>query len=153
MIPSKDEYFLSMASLVSSRASCVRRAVGCVIVDKHSHVLSTGYNGPATNTPSCTPDSCPGSNAPSGTNLEGCRAVHAEQNALLQCNDVQQISKIYINVAPCITCMKMIMNTSCEEIIYAKPYSHMQEVWNLAMGAGITMKEWDENNATTLIRT
>lgn len=42
--PSADQYFMEMANLVSSRSTCLRRAVGAVIV-KDGHVLSTGYNG------------------------------------------------------------------------------------------------------------
>jgi dCMP deaminase len=43
--PNWDKYFMQMAELASTRAACVRRKVGAVIV-KDNQVLSTGYNGP-----------------------------------------------------------------------------------------------------------
>ena len=42
--PSWDEYFLQIATLVSSRSTCLRRKVGAVIV-KDKRILTTGYNG------------------------------------------------------------------------------------------------------------
>jgi dCMP deaminase len=43
--PDKDLYFMRMARLVATRSTCLRRSVGCVLVDERGHVLSTGYNG------------------------------------------------------------------------------------------------------------
>ena len=43
--PNKTTYFLAMAKLVSTRGTCARRRVGCVLVDKYGLVLATGYNG------------------------------------------------------------------------------------------------------------
>jgi deoxycytidylate deaminase len=37
-----DWYFLKMAFLVSERATCARRKVGCVIVNSKNHVVATG---------------------------------------------------------------------------------------------------------------
>ena len=39
-----DEYFISTALLISSRSSCERLKVGCVIV-KDKRIISSGYNG------------------------------------------------------------------------------------------------------------
>jgi hypothetical protein len=40
---------------------------------------------------------------PSGTGLDVCEAIHAEQNALLQCKDVEQIDTAYVTAMPCMT--------------------------------------------------
>lgn len=45
MRPSKDEYFLKKAWVVSERSTCVRRAVGCVLVNGLGHDVGSGYNG------------------------------------------------------------------------------------------------------------
>ena len=89
--PSKDEYFMDMALLVSERSTCLRRKVGAVLINKRKHVLATGYNGVASGQPHCLDIPCIGANSASGTDLDLCEAVHAEQNALLQCRNVFEI--------------------------------------------------------------
>lgn len=44
MRPTKDQYYLNLAKEVSSRATCLRRKYGAVIV-KDDTVIATGYNG------------------------------------------------------------------------------------------------------------
>lgn len=118
-----DNYFMDLAKLVASRATCPRRSVGCVIVDKHNYIMSTGYNGVPKGYPHCIEFPCGAESDKSSCNLNGCMAVHAEQNALLQCNDINSIHKIYVTTSPCVTCAKLIANTSCTEVIYAEEYS------------------------------
>ena len=55
--PTNDEYFMSMAKLVASRSTCIRRQVGAVIV-KDKRVLSTGYNGSPKGTRHCEELGC-----------------------------------------------------------------------------------------------
>lgn len=76
-------------------------------------------------------NACAGANSPSGTNLEGCQAIHAEQNALLQCRDVYEIHTACVTTSPCVTCCKLLLNTSCERIIFANTYPHPEakELW------------------------
>lgn len=91
--------------------------MGCVLVDENDNVLATGYNGPPRKQDHC--ETCIRKET---DNLHLCRAVHAEQNALLQCKDVMSIKKAYVTDSPCNTCIKLFLNTSCEEIIYLKEY-------------------------------
>ena len=118
----KTQYFLKMARLVSTQATCPRRAVGCVTVNKHGHVLSTGYNGVPSSYVHCIDHPCGGEGFKSGEGLEVCMATHAEQNAMLQCRDVMTISTMYLTLTPCITCAKLIANTSCRKVIYSEEY-------------------------------
>jgi dCMP deaminase len=131
---------MAVARETAKRATCLRRSVGCVLVDRRGHVLSTGYNGVAAGLPHCNeprfdrwpdgliisgphfPDACPGHASPSGTNLDACQAVHAEQNALLQCRDPWEIDTCYVTASPCVTCTKLLLNTSCSRIIFAEEY-------------------------------
>lgn len=122
--PSVDEYFTDMAKLVSSRGTCCRRKVGCVLVNSKNHVLATGYNGKPRNMLHCIEDPCEGVNYPSGQGLDSCFAVHAEQNAMLQCKDVYEIETAYITASPCITCVKLLLNTSCKRIVFIEEYPH-----------------------------
>lgn len=148
--PTSDTYFLNMATVVATRATCLRRAVGCVLVDQDKHVLSTGYNGRAAGLPHCNngallspgggkpvetiyPNACRGACAASGTHLDECEAIHAEQNALLQCPDVRGILTCYCTTAPCIHCVKLLLNTGCRRIVFRDPYpSNGEAIWTAA---------------------
>ena len=121
--PSENEYFLSMAKLVATRSTCARRAVGCGLVDRHKHVLATGYNGVASGVTHCIDHNCSGAKYPSGQGLDKCEAIHAEQNAILQCRDVLRIQTAYITASPCHTCTKLLMNTGCKSIIFLEAYT------------------------------
>ena len=134
--PSRDEYFLAMASLVSLRATCRRRRVGCILVDDNRHVLATGYNGVARGVDHCLDHACPGAGYEPGTGLDKCEAIHAEQNALLQCKDTGKIQTAYITVSPCVTCVKLLMNTGCKRIVFLEEYVNL-EAKNLWKGEWI----------------
>lgn len=132
--PSKVQYFMMMAHLVSIRGTCRRRKVGCVLINKRGHVLATGYNGAAAGTAHCIDVPCAGAAAPSGEGLDLCEAIHAEQNALLQCGDVYQIHSAFVTASPCVTCVKLLLNTSCQDIYFSEPYPHddAERLWKQA---------------------
>jgi len=125
MRDSIEKYFLNIANLVATRTTCPRRAVGCVIVDEYKHILATGFNGVPMNFPHCTEYPCGGENCKSGTELDKCMAIHAEQNALLQCPNVMEINTIYCTISPCEPCSKLIGNTSCKKVVYSEAYSNI----------------------------
>jgi dCMP deaminase len=152
---SRDEWGLELAKVTARRGTCCRRQVGCVLVDKDGHVLSTGYNGVAAGLPHCNseqpmlhldrsieityPNACAGAKSPSGTNLDSCQAIHAEQNALLQCKDVREVHTCYVTCSPCVTCVKLLMNTGCRRIVFGEVYPHSdaKNLWLLTPG-----REW-----------
>jgi dCMP deaminase len=134
----KNEYFLRMAELASQRGTCARRKVGCVLVDRYNHVLATGYNGVAAGRPHCIDAPCPGASYASGQGLHLCEAVHAEQNALIQCRDTMTIETAYCTASPCVHCLRMLLNTSCKRIVFRELYPHAESA-NLWMAAG---RDW-----------
>lgn len=145
--PSIDAYFSDMARLVSTRGTCHRRKVGCVLVDKNNFVLATGYNGRPKGFNHCQGEHlCSGALSPSGTNLDGCEAIHAEQNALLQCRDTQAIAGAYVTAFPCITCVKLLLNTTCDRIVYLEDYPHnrAKEMWQEAGRTALKFEEMVE---------
>ncbi len=124
--PDIDEYFMRMAFLVSSRATCTRRKVGAVIV-KDKHVLTTGYNGPPKGMPHCDVTGCirEQMKIPSGQRHELCRGLHAEQNAIIQAAVFGVSIKdatIYVTNHPCSVCAKMLINAGIKEVVYADDY-------------------------------
>ena len=133
MRPSKHEWAMQMAQIVATRSTCLRRQVGCVLVNERHHILATGYNGVAAGLPHCNEipmgytthlNACPGAQSLSGQNLDGCEAIHAEQNALLQCPNVHEIMVAYVTVSPCMTCTKLLLNTSCKSIMFLEDCAH-----------------------------
>ena len=126
-----DEYFVEMAKLVARRATCARRKVGCVLVNEHDHVMATGYNGVASGLPHCLDTPCPGAGQPSGQGLHLCQAIHAEQNALMQCRNINEIATCYTVSSPCIHCLRLLLNTTCRRIVFAEEYPHPEaaQLW------------------------
>jgi dCMP deaminase len=164
--PNVDAWALSLVKATALRSTCFRRNVACVLLDTRNHVIATGYNGVASGQPHCNErtgfnfvyengidktkqltgqstgviahygNACSGANAASGTNLEGCQAIHAEQNALLQCKNVYSISTAYVSTSPCITCVKLLMNTSCNKVVFLEEYPHPEakKLWESKPG-------------------
>lgn len=122
MRPSKKEYYLQMLKLVASRSTCVRRAVGAIITDKDGHVLSTGYNGVPRNFEHCTDVPCSGASDTAGDTTK-CLAVHAEQNAILQCSNLNDAHTLYCSNLPCFVCAKLLCNTNIEVVICEEDYA------------------------------
>jgi dCMP deaminase len=115
----EQDYFMGIAQAVARRSPCLHRQVGCVLLDKHKHILSTGYNGPASGIDHCRV--CHRKEV--GRDLYACNAVHAEMNALLQCPDVQGIVTAYVTINPCAICARLLANTSAKLVVYAEEYS------------------------------
>ena len=125
--PSWDQYFLKMAMLISERSTCVRHHVGAVLV-RERRVLSTGYNGAASGLKDCIELGClrDEQGIDSGTRHEICRAIHAEQNAIIQAGQ-HGVSiagaTIYCTHSPCLICAKMIVNAGITRVVSCTPYA------------------------------
>ena len=125
--PSWDEYFMQMAELTAQRSTCLRRQVGAIIV-KEKHIIATGYNGAPKGLPHCEElGGCLREKLeiPSGERHELCRALHAEQNAIIQAATLGQSiegATIYITHQPCIICAKTIINAGISRIVIRRGY-------------------------------
>lgn len=126
MRPTWDEYFLSIAKVVSGRSTCLRRQVGALVV-KDKRILTTGYNGAPRGLAHCHETGClrEQAGAQSGTTHELCRGLHAEQNAILQAA-LHGVSidggVIYSTHQPCVLCTKMVINAGLWAIYFVEPY-------------------------------
>lgn len=126
MRPSWDEYFLNIVELVKDRSTCLRRKVGAVIV-KDKRILATGYNGAPNGCLHCEEVGCLRKKLgiPSGERHELCRALHAEQNAIVQAAkhgiSIDE-SVIYVTAQPCVICSKLIINAGIKKVIYKGEY-------------------------------
>ena len=127
-IPTWDEYFMEMADVTAKRSTCLRRKVGAVIV-KDKHIIATGYNGAPRGIAHCgeREGGCLREQlgVPSGERHELCRALHAEQNAIIQAATLGQSiegATIYVTNQPCVICAKMIINAGIERIVVKEGY-------------------------------
>lgn len=157
MRASRDQVWIDVAAAIARRSTCYRRAVGCVLTDINGKFLSSGYNGVASGRPHCNEEveggyskewevrtvkgyvhACPGATAASGTNLEQCEAIHAEQNAIIELPDSRRLHTAYCTASPCISCIKLFLGTACRRIVFLQEYPHpTAKEWWLAAG-----REW-----------
>lgn len=112
--PTWNEYFMTIAFLISKRSSCDRLHVGCVIVSEN-RIITTGYNGHIKGVPhtSIVRDG------------HEQMTIHAETNAItdasyrgIKLNN----STAYITHYPCINCAKNLISCGIKEIYYAEDY-------------------------------
>lgn len=152
--PGWDEYFLSMARLVATRATCPRRHVGAVLV-RDRRVIATGYNGSVRGDVHCEDAGCL---------LEDghcVRAVHAELNALLQCAASSQSSAgatLYCTDFPCVHCAKALVQAEVVRVVFLAEYPDPHsaailrrggvELWRaLAADGGVRLVPYPEEEA------
>ncbi len=117
---------MSIAEMVSTRSTCLRRKVGAVLV-KDKRIISTGYNGPPTGLKHPDEVGCLREKLgiPSGERHELCRGLHAEQNAIIQAalhGVSTKGSVLYCTHCPCSLCVKMLINAGISKVIYREGY-------------------------------
>lgn len=132
--PDKTRYYLSIASVVASRSSCLRAHYGAVIVN-HDRIVSTGYNGNprgmdnCCDTGRCSKEDPDHNSSPESYNV--CKSVHAEMNAIIQATpDELEGSTLYlwgetldivtwrtVPATPCPICLRMLINAGVCDII------------------------------------
>jgi dCMP deaminase len=125
--PSWETYFMGITERVATRSTCLRRAVGAVVV-KDKRMLTTGYNGAPSGTRHCSETGCLREklNIASGERHELCRGIHAEQNAIIQAalHGVSiKDATLYCTNLPCSICAKMIINAGIKKIVYQSGYA------------------------------
>jgi dCMP deaminase len=138
--PDLDEYFLKIAAVIGERATCQRHHMGAVAV-KDKHILATGYNGAPAGLKDCLGLGCLRNQMgiPSGKSAEICRAVHAEQNVIIQAalHGVSiKDSTLYCTHSPCVLCAKMLVNVQIKRFVSFGRYAD-DEFLTLFKDAGI----------------
>lgn len=146
-----DEYFMDLAFKTSERATCPKRHVGAILVDKENHIISTGYNGSPPGMPHCDDIGC--------LEIGGrCkRTIHAEDNAIKRSNRRQRAgSKLYITDFPCLPCANLVSKSGIVEVIYGKVLSRSPKaVLALLEEEGIVVRRLDisQKKATSKVVT
>lgn len=127
---SKADAYLNCAENFAFRSTCIKRKYGAVIV-KNDAVISTGYNGsPRGYENCCDIGVCPRieRNMHQGEGYDLCRAIHAEENALLNCSRDQTIgADLYLvginpedssihQAKPCPLCARKIIQAGIRNV-------------------------------------
>jgi dCMP deaminase len=152
--PSWETYFMNIINLVAERSTCLRRAVGAVLV-KDKRILSTGYNGSPSNLKHCAEVGCLREKLgiESGKMHELCRGIHAEQNAIIQAAYHGVSVKgaiIFCTNQPCSICARMIINAGIKKIYYQSGYADSLAK-ELLDEAGIELQQIDSDVRETLL--
>lgn len=117
--PSWNEYFKNIVLTTSTRSSCSRLHVGCILV-KDNRIISQGYNGFLSGHP----------HESIVINNHEIATIHAEQNAIIDCakRGVNcNNSTAYITHFPCINCLKILVQAGIEKIYYINDYKNDNE--------------------------
>lgn len=152
--PDRAEYLMSLAVDVAARCNCRKTVVGTIIA-KEGRIVSTGYNGTIRGFLDCIDGGCPRCNddTPSGTQLDRCICVHAEQNALLAAARFGVSvagAEVWITTEPCLDCTKSLIQAGVGKVIYWRPYPLQPEsqALRLAMrrhaSATTTFEPWHQ---------
>lgn len=138
-----DEYFMGIAQMVATRATCPRKSVGAVLV-RDNNILSTGYNSTIRGLPHCEDVGCDMEN-------DHCVAVvHAEVNTVVQAARHGIMIKgatLYTLASPCWPCFKTVANAGVVRIVYGEFYRD-QRVFAVAEKLGIPMDHVPVSSAT-----
>lgn len=141
-----DLSYLEISDIWSKLSKANRKKVGCIIV-KNGAIISDGYNG----TPSgfdnvCETSIMPDSIAPKDLKDHPANALitkpevlHAESNAitkLAKSTLSSEGSTMYVTIAPCLDCSKLIIQSGISRVVYKNNYKNLDGV-NLLKKANI----------------
>lgn len=139
MRPDWDTYFLAIAKVVATRATCDRKHVGAVLVDTRNRIISTGFNGAPKGMPHCDDV---GHDMKEIDGRQSCvRTLHAESNALDDAGRRSYGGTIYVTVIPCFRCAQRIVQHGIKRVVYGEHYESQMTplVADLFKSAGIEM--------------
>lgn len=141
--PTWDEYFLAIAHVVATRATCDRKLVGAVIV-RDNTILSTGYNGAPRGLPDC--DTVGHFLKDMGGRMSCVRTAHAEDNAITQAARTGVSidgGTIYTTASTCYDCCKKIINAGLKRVVageyYASRYGESGSVEDMFKAAKVSV--------------
>lgn len=129
MRPDWHTYFMTLAEHASTRSTCDRKHVGCVLV-RDKNVLSTGYNGSLTGQGHC--DDVGHDIVTTADGTTNClRTSHAEVNCIAQAAKrgvATEGSTAYINTFPCWPCARLLISAGIKEIVFKGDYKNDERV-------------------------
>ncbi|MCG8475693.1 MAG: dCMP deaminase family protein [Cytophagales bacterium] len=122
--PAFDDIYMELAVNIAKRSHCIKKHVGAVLA-KDTRIISVGYNGPPANTHNCD-EEWPEEGCARDSKGSCSLAIHAEQNAILYAlknNAKLEGSTMYVTLAPCLACARIIVSTGINKLIYLNSYA------------------------------
>lgn len=113
-----DDIMMMTAENFSKLSHCKRKQVGAVL-SKDDRIIACGYNGTISGMDNCCEDEDGNTNE---------FVLHAEQNIFTFCNREGLSTKdcdLYITMAPCKTCSKLIAAAGIKRVFYREEYRDM----------------------------
>jgi dCMP deaminase len=129
MRPSFDDIYMDLAINLAERSHCVKIKVGAVLT-KDTRIVSLGYNGPPAGTHNCDVE-WPETGCPRDSKGGCSLALHAEQNAIIYAskNNVPlENCSIYVTLAPCLSCARIIYASGIKKVIYLNSYAEYKGI-------------------------
>jgi len=132
-----DKYFMLQAIMLAARSTCTRLHVGAVVV-KDGRIIASGYNGSVSGTPHCT--------EVGDLIVDGhcIRAVHAEQNALMQLAKMgisADGAQVFVTDFPCVHCTKLLLQAGVKKINYLRNYHNDDFVSELLDAKSVVIEQ------------
>jgi dCMP deaminase len=124
-----DQIYMHLAMDLAGRSHCIKAHVGAVIA-KDTRIVSVGYNGPPAGTHNCD-EEWPEQGCPRDSKGSCSLAIHAEQNAILYAtknNTALEGSTLYVTLAPCISCARIIFTSGIKKVIYLNSYAEYKGI-------------------------
>lgn len=131
------EFFASQSRIMALRSTCRRLAVGCVVV-RDRRMIASGYNGSINGDDHCLDVGC--------KVVDGhcVRAIHAEQNALLQCarfGIATEGADVYVTHLPCLHCAKSMIQAGIQNIYFEFAYRKDPYALELLAKSNVTIQQ------------
>mmetsp|Transcript_2941 Transcript_2941/g.9005 ORF Transcript_2941/g.9005 Transcript_2941/m.9005 type:complete len:301 (-) Transcript_2941:161-1063(-) len=123
--PSWDNYFLSIAEMLSERTNCIFKRSAAVIV-KETRVVSTGYTGTPRRFPNCFDGGCTKCAKEVDKSLlddplDRCICICAEESAIIEAGRARCLGAVmYVTSFPCLSCAKEIKQAGITDVIYGQ---------------------------------
>ena len=111
---------------LENRSTCLSRHVGAIITTESGYILGLGYNGAPITLQSCKDKGIcirKQNNIKSGECLDMCRAVHAEERAILDMRKDDEPYALFVSCMPCARCTKLLLDAGIKRIIAFGEYN------------------------------
>lgn len=161
----ENKLFMNVAQLFSKRSTCIRKQVGCVLIN-NGRIVSTGYNGVISGKKHCYEyflDYYSSNNFLKNKysfdewittkefydmhgSFSKLNEIHAEQNVIkfvakykLDIND----SILYTTLSPCCSCAKLIVDSGIKKVIYLERYDRNVSGINFLNESGVECVQYN----------